>query len=103
VLALKKNAKLMVCVDFRNICLRTLKDKYHMLMVDILIDAASDNEIFSFMNGCSSYNQIFIIKEDISRTIFRYSGSLRCMNGLKNTCATCQGENNLIPYENYQS
>ena len=63
--AFKKNNKLMVCVDFKNIRLVTLKDKYHMSMVDILIDATSDNEIFSFINGHSSYNQILIIKEYI--------------------------------------
>ena len=50
-----------------------------MSMVNISIDIRSSKKILNFMDGYSSYNYIFITKEDISKIVFKcleYSTSL---------------------------
>ena len=81
-------------IDFRDLNLATPKDVSIMPIVDMLIDAASRNELLSFMDGFSSYNQIFIAKEDVSKTTFRCPGAIGTFEwlvmpfGLKNTGTT---------------
>ena len=41
VLVVKKNGKLRVCIDFRNLNLATPKDEYPMPVADQLVDAAA--------------------------------------------------------------
>ena len=64
---MKKNRKLQVCVDFRNLNVATPKDKYVMPIADMLVGSAA-----SF----SGYNQILIVVEGIPKTTFRCSGSI---------------------------
>ncbi|XP_072087277.1 uncharacterized protein [Arachis hypogaea] len=45
-------------------------------MLDILIDFVADNKILSFMDGYSSYNQIFMAEDDVSKIAFRCPGDL---------------------------
>lgn len=52
----KKNGKLYVCIDFRNLNNTTPKDEYAISVVNILVDLAVGNVILSFMDGQSSYN-----------------------------------------------
>ena len=52
---IKKNGKLRVCIDFRDLNTATPKDVYVMPIADMLIDAAAGNELFSLVNGFSSY------------------------------------------------
>ena len=73
---MKKNGKLRVCINFRDLNLATPKYIYFMHVADMLIDAASRNELLSFMDGFSGYNQIFITKEDVSKTTFRCLGAI---------------------------
>ena len=54
----KKNGKIRLCIDFRNLNLATSKDEYPMDMADMLIDAASSYYILILMDGHSGYNQI---------------------------------------------
>ena len=53
---MKKNGKLRICIDFRDLNLATPKDVYVMLVVNMLIDVASRNELLSFIDGFSGYN-----------------------------------------------
>ena len=41
---MKKNEKLRVCVDFRNLNAATPKDMYVMPIVDMLVDSTANNE-----------------------------------------------------------
>ena len=52
----KKNRKLRVCVDFRDLNRATPKDEYPMPVSDMLVDAASGNRIVSFLDGNVGYN-----------------------------------------------
>ena len=76
ILVIKKNGNLRVCVDFRDLKVATPKDMYVMPIADMLIDSTANNELLSFMDGFSGYNQILIAIDDISKTAFRCLGSL---------------------------
>ena len=67
----KKNGKLRVCINFRDLNKATPMDGYPMRIVDILEDAAARHKVISFMDGNVGYNQIFMSKEDIAKTTFR--------------------------------
>ena len=47
---LKKNGKLRICIDFRNINMATPKDEYPMPVAGLLVDGASRYKIISFMD-----------------------------------------------------
>ncbi|XP_059629569.1 uncharacterized protein LOC132272434 [Cornus florida] len=99
---MKKNGKLRVCVDFRNLNNATPKDEYPMPMADQLIDSAAKHEILSFMDGHSGYNQIYLAEEDVQKMAFRCPGSIGTFEwivmpfGLKNAGATYQRAMNSI-------
>ena len=73
---MKKNGKLRVCVEFRDLNDATPKDMYVMLIADMLVDSTANNELVSFMDGFPRYNQILIVVDDISKIAFRCPGSL---------------------------
>ena len=72
----KKNGKLRVCINFRDLNKATPMDGYLMLIVDMLVDAAVGHKVISFMDGNVGYNQIFMAKEDIATTAFRCPGAI---------------------------
>ncbi|XP_050222502.1 uncharacterized protein LOC126672591 [Mercurialis annua] len=80
---MKKNGKLRVCVDFRNLNLATPKDENPMPVADMLIDRAAGHTILSFLDAHSGYNQVPINKEDISKTAFRCPGPIGAGNILE--------------------
>ena len=85
---------IQLCTDFRDINKAYLKDNYPMPFIDQIIDECVDNEIFSFMDGFSGYNQITIRPKDQHETTFICPwGTLAYKNmpfGLKNARATFQ-------------
>ena len=56
----KKNGKLRVCIDFRDLNKATSMDGYPMPIVDLLVDAASGHKVISIMDGNVGYNQFFM-------------------------------------------
>ena len=73
-----------------------------MPIADILVNSIANNELYSFMDGFSRYNQILITVDDISKTAFRCFGSLGTFEwlvmpfGFKNAGATYQRAMNVI-------
>jgi hypothetical protein len=98
----KNMGKIQTRVDFRHLNRATPKDKYLMPVADLLIDSASGNKMISFLDGNAGYNQIFMPKEDVSKTAFRCPGFVGLFEwvvmtfGLKNAGAMYQRAMNLI-------
>jgi hypothetical protein len=72
----KKNGKMRVCIDFRDLNRSTPMDGYPMPVADLLVDAAVGPKVISFMDGNAGYNQIFMAIEDILKTAFRCPGHI---------------------------
>jgi hypothetical protein len=80
-------------------------DGYLMPVADLLVDAAAEHKVISFMDGNAGYTQIFMVIEDISKTAFRCPGHIGLFEwivmtfGLKNADATYQRAMNYIFHE----
>jgi hypothetical protein len=94
--------KIRVCIDFRNLNRATPKDEYPMPTAGILVNNASGHRMISFLDNNAGYNQVFMAKEDVHKTVFRcprFVGLFEwvvMMFGLKNTGTTYQRAMNLI-------
>ena len=60
-------------MDFGNLNKACPKDKFPLPNIDLLIDSAMGNSMFSFMDGYSGYNQICMAARDADKTAFRTS------------------------------
>ena len=47
-----------------------------MPIMDMLIDAATNNGILSFLDGYSGHNQIYLAEEDVHKTMFCCPGAI---------------------------
>jgi hypothetical protein len=80
-------------------------DGYPMLVADALVNATARHKVISFMDGNTSYNQIFMAIKDIAKTAFRcpdhvglYEWIIMTFE-LKNAGATYQRAMNYIFHE----
>ena len=67
----KKNGQIRCCLDFRNLNKACPKDEFPLPNMDLLIDSAAGNAMFSFMDGFSGYNQIKMVPKDAEKTAFK--------------------------------
>ena len=68
VVAKKKNEKWRVCVDFTDLNKACPKDSFPLPHIDRLVEATVGNELLSFMDAFSSYNQIMMNPDDSEKT-----------------------------------
>ena len=59
----KKDGKVWMCMDYRDLNRASPKDNFPLLHIDILIDNTANFSLFSFMDGFSGYNQIRMAPE----------------------------------------
>ena len=52
----KKDEKVKVCVDYRDLNRASPKDNFPLSHIDALVDNTAKNSLFSFMDGFSGYN-----------------------------------------------
>jgi hypothetical protein len=67
----KKDGKLRLCVDYRELNKLTVKNKYRLPRIDDLLDQLGGAKVFSKIDLRSGYHQIRIKPEDIPKTSFR--------------------------------
>ncbi|KAG7552776.1 Ribonuclease H-like superfamily [Arabidopsis thaliana x Arabidopsis arenosa] len=90
----KKNGKWRVCIDFTDLNKACPKDSYPLPHIDRMVEATAGNELLSFMDAFSGYNQILMHKDDREKTSFITDRGTYCYKvmpfGLKNAGATYQ-------------
>ena len=62
--------KIWICQDFRKLNASMKKDYFLISFTDIIPDHVSGHECYSFLDGFSGYNQVFIRPEDQLKTTF---------------------------------
>ena len=70
---LKKDGKVRMCVDFRDLNKASQKMISFCLTFDVLVDNIAGHALLSFMDGFSGYNQIKMALEDMEKTSDRKS------------------------------
>ena len=56
VLVPKKDGKVQMCVDFRDMNKAYPKDGFPLPHIDVIVDGAASSAMYSFMDGFSRYN-----------------------------------------------
>ena len=70
ILVPKKDDKVRVCVDFRDLNKATPKDDFPLPHIDMLVDSTTGPSMLSFIDGFSGYNHILMVPEDMEKTFF---------------------------------
>jgi hypothetical protein len=84
----KANGKWRKCIDFMDLNKACSKDEFPLPRIDSLVDAATTSKLMSLLDCYSGYHQIWMKKEDKTKTSFiTPSGTycyLRMPEGIKN-------------------
>ncbi|KAE8716368.1 PCF11P-similar protein 4 [Hibiscus syriacus] len=90
----KKDGKVRMCVDYRDLNRASPKDNFPLPHIDTLVDNTAGHALFSFMDSFSGYNQIKMDPKDMEKTTFVTMWGTFCYKvipfGLKNAGATYQ-------------
>ena len=70
VLCRKKNNELRMCVDYRQLNMRTKKDSYSLPRIEDILNALSGNKYFTILDMKSGYHQIEMYEPHKERTAF---------------------------------
>ncbi|XP_052479577.1 uncharacterized protein LOC128034775 [Gossypium raimondii] len=91
VLVPKKDGKVRMCVDYRDLNKASPKYNFPLPHIDTLVDNMARCSLFSFMDGFLRYNQIKMHSEDMTKTTFITLWGTFCYRvmpfGLKNAGA----------------
>ncbi|RVW67758.1 hypothetical protein CK203_065011 [Vitis vinifera] len=66
----KKDSKVRVCVDFRDLNKASPKDDFPLSHIDLLVDNTAGHSMLSFMDGFLGYNKILMALEVMEKTTF---------------------------------
>lgn len=66
----KKNGSLRLCIDYRRLNAKTIRDQFRLPRVKEFIDAISNAKLSSTMDLTSGFNQVVMDEEDRQKTAF---------------------------------
>ena len=66
----KKDGKVRMCIDFRDLSKACPKEDFPLPHIDVLMDNTASNALMSFMDGFLGFNQIKMAPRDITKTTF---------------------------------
>ena len=94
VLVPKKDGKVRICVDYRDLNRASPKDDFPLPHINVLVNNTAQHKVFSFMDSFFGYNQIKMKSEDLEKTTFVTQWGTFCYKvmpfELKNVGATYQ-------------
>lgn len=59
-----------MCIDFRILNNVTLKNRYFLFFIDMLLDAVAGKEMFLFCDGYVRFYRIFMYSDSVLKIIF---------------------------------
>jgi hypothetical protein len=74
----KANGKWRMCIDFTDLNKACPKDEFPLPRIDSLVDAAASSELMSLLDCFLGYHQIWMKKEDESKTSFITPSGTNC-------------------------
>ena len=66
----KKDGKVRMCMDFRDLNKACPNDDFPLPHIDVLVDNTVGSTLVSFMDEFSGYNQIKMASKDMTKTTF---------------------------------
>ena len=66
----KKDGRQRLCIDYQDLNQVTVKNKYPLPRIDDLFDQLGGATIFSKLDLCSGYHQVWVKAENVSKTAF---------------------------------
>ncbi|RDX84795.1 Retrovirus-related Pol polyprotein from transposon opus, partial [Mucuna pruriens] len=90
----KKDGKVRMCIDYRDLNRASPKDNFPLPHIDMLVDNIAHHTFYSFMDDFYRFNQIWMAEEDKEQTTFITTWGTFCYKvmpfRLKNVRATYQ-------------
>ena len=94
VLVPKKDGRVRMCVDYRNLNKACPKDDFPLPHINVIVDSVAFSAMYSFMDRFSGYNHIMMAVMDKIKTAFIIKWGMYFYKvmpfGLKNVRATYQ-------------
>ena len=102
VLVSKKDEKVCMCVEYKDLNKASQKDDFPFPHIDMLVDSITKFKVFSFMDGFSRYNQIRMATEDMEKNnVYHTLGNILLQSDAlrieERWCNVPEGYENPIP------
>ena len=85
---------MQVCINLKKVNAKTIRDHYPLPIIEHLLERVAKKEAYSFLDGCSGYNQVNIHPNDQHKTTFTIEFGMYAYQvlpfGLTNALATFQ-------------